>query len=257
MTHVNTRPRRCRERDGLGKGEHTSHKHLLISKLLNAQAAKLAAVFGPGGVVIDMHAHDGNGVVTPQADLFDEWALSRSTAAMAVAVAARYAGQAVLCERSPERRALLVEHFGARDGVEILRNHALLDPARHVAPFPWVIVLNDPNGHSTHGPEVLEAITRGNPRTDFIVVINEGSLHRHLAVGATGAADESPRVRASREATRKYTWMVDPGEWRRLLRKRFCVQARTLVKNGAFHGRVNLFTNHCANLSAREFTWTR
>lgn len=257
MRHDSTPTPRRRERDGMGKGQRTYSKHFLIQRLLKAQAAKLHQVFGPGGVIIDMHAHDGDGVVTPQVDLFDETAMSQSTAEMAVAVARRYSGLAILCEKDAERRAMLEQRLGYQAQVIILKNNGLLDPALHVQPYPWVIVLNDPCGHSAHNVELLERITAGHPRVDFIVVINEGSLKRHLAVGSVGDDDESPMIAGCRAAKEKYRWMLDSAEWCRRLNKRHCVQSRTLIKNGAFHGRVNLFANHCANLNAREFVWSR
>ena len=257
MRHDSTAKPRRRERDGMGKGQRTYSKHFLIRRILTAQTAKLHQVFGPGGVIIDMHAHDGDGVVTPQVDIFDDVVMSQSTAEMAFEFASRYQGFAILCEKNTQRRKLLQTRLGGNDRVLILKNNDLLEPDLHVKPYPWVVVLNDPNGHGHHNLETLEKISYGNSRVDFIVVINEGSLKRHLGVNNQECDGESARVIASRRATDKYRWMVDSSEWCRRLNKRHCVQSRTLVKNGSFHGRVNLFANYCANLNAREFVWSR
>lgn len=244
-------PRR-REKDGAGKGEESYRKHFLIRHILGPQIAILAMKFGRGGLIIDMHAGDGEGVETPQMDCFGI-DLSNGTAEMAVQLAKKWDANVVLCESKQEKRKKLMEIF---PGIPILTTHNRIPKEVRIDEYPWVVVLNDPNGHSRHGLDVLDHISRANRISDFIVCVNERSLKRHLghADGPDyGEHKNLPMLKGCREKCLKYEWMLDRDEWRVFLRKKHGASARFLCGKHAYVGRVMLFSNFVGNISRGMF----
>lgn len=244
--------KRRRGKDGAGRGEQSHHKHHLIEKLLQPQIAILSMKIGRGGLLIDMHAGDGHGSPKPQVDLFglDD---SEATAALCVRLAAQWQAEVVLCETRADRRDALRDQFPA---ARILASHNRLPKSIDVGAYPWVIVLNDPNGHSRHGVDVLIHLATTNPKSDFIICVNEGSLQRHLGVADSGDDLGKPNTRmleACRHAKHGYEWMLDRDRWRELLRKRHGVSARFLCGTGAYKGRVMLLSNRIGNINRGVF----
>lgn len=246
---------RKRERDGAGKSVSSWDKHWLIKNLLHPQIAILTMKVGRGGLIVDMHAHDGSGVSLPQTDLFDH-NMSESTAAMAERVGRECGCHVVLCESITERRNLLRQRFGELDHVTILRSYNDVPKRIDVASYPWAMVLNDPNGQSKHGEDVLVHIARHRPKSDFIICVNEGALRRHVAVGRDGNDCDKPNARliaGCRASGDAYAWMLDRDRWRRLLGRRYGASARHLCGSHAYKGRVMLFSNYIGNLRKGVF----
>jgi len=243
---------RKRGRDGAGKGEESYRKHFLISHILLPQVAILSMKLGRGGLIVDMHAGDGEGVETPQQDCFGV-DISDGTAAMAVQAAWKWGASVVLCETKPVLRKKLKAHFR---GATILTTHNKIPTVIQINTYPWVVVLNDPNGHSRHGLDVLAYISRASRVSDFIICVNEGSLKRHL--GVRDNVDDvghknGAMLKGCVEKRDQYAWMMDRDEWKVLLRKKHGASARFLCGKGAYKGRVMLFSNFVGNISSGMF----
>jgi hypothetical protein len=214
------------------------------------------AAIGGRGVIIDMHAHDGSGVDQPQRSLFGDHS-STSTAGMAVAAAHRYGCDVVLCEKNKERMQALQLRFGA--GPIYVINHRHL-PEMTLDAYTWAIILNDPNGPSEHGVDVMAELAHCRTMTtDFIVMINDGALAR-----IEGLADNDPTdadkvngaaIIGARASVSFYSWMRSPDAWRERLSKRF-VAFSTYTTNGkGYRGRLLLLSNSLANLNREMFAW--
>lgn len=244
--------KRHREKDKAGKGQRSHQKHHLIKQLLQPQIAILSMKIGRGGLLIDMHAGDGQGVPKPQVDLFgmDD---SEATAALCDRLAAQWQAEVVLCETRIDRREALRDQFPA---ARVLTSHNQVPKVIDVGAYPWVIVLNDPNGHSRHGIDVLMHLAEVNRRSDFIICVNEGSLQRHLGVADSGddvGKANGSMIEACRHAKHDYEWMLDRDRWRELLRKRHGVSARFLCGTKAYKGRVMLLSNCIGNINRGVF----
>lgn len=248
-------PRR-RENDGAGKSAASWEKHTIIAMALRAQAAKAKQAFRGRGVIVDMHAHDGCGVQTPQLDLFGDHS-STSSAGIAWQTARDLDLDLILCERNRQRMAALKERFG--DRASYLGNNSLLTGVEWRA-YSWAAVLNDPNGHSEHSVDVLTHIAaQPTLRSDFIVMINEGSLLRHMGLARKGENDHLysnvQALRGSRAAAEVYAWMLQPEDWRKRLAKRFVACSRECTNGIGYRGRLLLLTDSLANLNPEMFTW--
>lgn len=162
----------------------------------------------------------------------------------------------MLCEAKAERRQLLKQRFGGHEHVTFLDNYEAIPTAIDVAAYPWSVVLNDPNGHSKHGEDVLLHIAQHQPRADFIICLNEGSLHRHLSVGKEGDDASKPNAKliaGCRAKRDDYAWMADRDRWRALLGRRYGAAARHLCGSHAYRGRVMLFANYIGNIRKGVF----
>lgn len=200
---------------GIGRSGKSFQKHDAISRLMNRQLPVLAKM--GRGIIIDMHAGDGRDTPHIQPDFFSGGALI-TTPHLAIVAGRKFGADVWLCERSHGPRAALVHDYG--NDAEILRNHTTLNSRLdEIAAAPWVMVLNDPNGHGAHGVETMQAIAGANRRSDFIVVVNHQSLTRHLAVGKSDNTGNAFALRVE-AAKSKYAWMLDSGKWASTLGKR-------------------------------------
>lgn len=244
---------RKRHRDGIGKGENSYKKHDLMQHAAGAYIGK-NNYHGGNGIIIDMHAGDGVGVLLPQPDFFRP-AISDASPKIAARMAADCIPPAdiVLCEKKVARRAELKAQLGAMPFLTILGNNAEV-LRLSLEEYEWAVVLNDPCGHGGHSIEVMQEIARRIPRSDFIVAVNEGSLRRHLGLTASTNGSALARVRASYATKEQYRWMLSHDEWRNRLGKRKVFIARNLIANRAFQGRVLVLSNARANLSTRLFS---
>lgn len=220
-----TRRKRNRDRDGAGKSEASWLKHSLIVQVANAQAHALhhGIHFRRGrGIIIDMHAGDGEGVEQPQVDMFGANP-SRTTAQLAVQLARSIPStDVVLCERDAGRRAALVECW---PDIPILSDHADA-PALVDGRYRWALVLNDPNGPKAHGIEHMQEIARRVRACDFVIAVNDGAVGRCQGV-------KDPKFH---QGMSKYAWMRDWHEWAlRLNRKQIAVSNLTSQSNGFRH----------------------
>ncbi len=231
---------------------------MLIGRALGAQVAKAAKAFRGRGVIIDMHAHDGGGVPTPQIELFTDMS-STSSASMAVSAATRYGCDVVLCERKRDRLKALKARFA--DRAAYLSNHFLLldfDWRR----YSWAVVLNDPNGPSEHGLDVMTHIG-SMPRlaSDFLVMINDGALARIAGVREHCATDVSygngAAIIGLREKKSLYAWMRNPLEWQKRLGKSQVAFSRDVTNGKGYRGRLLVITNSLAQLNSEMFAWSK
>ena len=249
---------RCRTNDGAGKSATSWEKHELMRRALQAQAAKAQMAIGGLGVIVDMHAHDGCGVTAPQVDLFND-SESTSSATLAFRVAKKHGCDLVLCEKDKARMAVLQHRLG--DEPLYLTNNQklmLLDWTY----YAWAIVLNDPNGHSEHAVPVMQHIARQrNLRSDFIVMVNESSLRRHINVAPSSDTDDehcnAPAIKGSRAAAAGYAWMLQPEQWRRQLFKRYVAHSAETTRGKAYQGRLLVLSDSLAHLNPEMFTWSK
>lgn len=199
----------------VGRNDKSWWKHEHFQRFMGRQLPVLAK--RGRGLIVDMHAGDGEATPHKQADLFSGGALI-TTPHLALSMADRWGADVWLCERSHAPHAALVREYG--DRALVLRNHdKLSQKGDEVAAYPWVLVLNDPNGHSAHGVEVMRSISDANPCSDFIINVNRGSIQRHLGVGAKDNSGNAFALAV--EATREhYAWMLTPGAWAERLGKR-------------------------------------
>jgi len=236
-----------------------------MAKALSAQAAKAAVAFRGAGVIVDMHAHDGGQVESSQISLFDDPS-GTSSAAMALLTAQRHRCDLVLCERNRQRLSQLRARIGsqaAARGVkaQFLNNHhKLLD--LDWAQWSWAIVLNDPNGPSEHGLDVMAHIAaQQRLRADFVVMVNEGAVLRiagvcdevqHTDFGHTNGA----QIIALRKKRHVYEWMNDADQWRERLGKRYVARSTYVTNGKGYRGRLLLLSDSLANLNPEMFTWS-
>lgn len=225
------------------KGENPASfvKHEAIERLARGQVARARLFLNAGDhvAIIDMHAGDGRGVVQPEPDLFrgDE---STATPILATGIGEAlrrdgYRCDVLLCEKNRDRRSLLTPL--AERGAQILGNHATLPPLD----YRWALVFNDPNGHGAHGDDVLRRVAQEVPKADFLIVVNEASLSRHIGVNP----EQEPGSFAANVAASatKHAWRLAPPEWARLLGRRQVIVSKSTYGRNAMKGRILLVSN--------------
>ena len=226
---------------GVGKGERSYQKHEAVRRFLHRQMPVLAK--RGRGLIIDMHAGDGRETPHIQPDFFAGGALI-TTPHLAIVAARKWGADVWLCEKSHAPRVALIAAYSQE--ATVLRNHNTLDlRLAEIAAAPWVIVLNDPNGHSQHGVDTMREIARANPCSDFIVVVNCGSLKRHLAVGKSDNTGNefALSVEAAKE---RYSWMLEPEAWAQRLFKRQHVATEPMYLSNEMTAQVVLCSNWIA-----------
>lgn len=223
--------------------------------MIGGQIAVLRRIADGEGVIIDMHAGDGNGVeiAAGQLDMFRP-NVSDATPALAIRFANEGwpAAKVFLCESNFKKRNKLRTIYGS--DAEILRtNRELLkvDYSR----FGWAIVLNDPCGPAHHALDVMQHISASVEKSDFIIVINFGALGRLAGVRPFGDnLDEDAKVLGCRAKASEFAWMTDIDEWRSRLGKRNFAEAKVKVNNRAMKGKVVLLTNYiCDGLRQHSY----
>lgn len=198
---------------GLGRSRQSFWKHEAIRRAIDRQIPVLRK--RGRGLIIDMHAGDGKETDHPQPDM---WAGGALITTPHLALSHTQYADVWLCEINADRRRLLNAAYG--DRAKILANHSnLLTHIEEIGRAPLVIVINDPNGHSKHGIEIMEQIARSNPISDFVIVVNIGSLKNHLGVGKSDNSNNAFALNVE-AAKPRYAWMLKPEEWARRLRKR-------------------------------------
>ena len=223
---------------GVGRGEFSWWKHEAIERAMRRQLPVLAKM--GRGLIIDMHAGDGEPTPHPQPDFWAGGALI-TTPHLAISMADAFGADVWLCEKSHAARHALDDRYGGR--ARILRNHErLLDELSAIGRCAWTIVLNDPNGHGQHGVEVMQRIAKANQHSDFVVVVNHQSIRRHIGVGKSDNTGNAfaLAVEASKE---KYAWMVDPDEWAARLGKRHVLATTIMAFSDAMKPQILLISN--------------
>jgi hypothetical protein len=248
------RSTRCRQNDGAGKSASSFRKHELIEHLATAQCAVLSRQNGRG-LIVDMHAGDGEGVASNQLSLFGD-NQSRATARIAGLLALRHSALCILCEKDGKKRQSL--ELLSKQVPECLLfddNERVIETVKH-GMFGWALVLNDPCGPSDHQANVLWHLSKCVRRSDFIVVVNEGAIRRNLGLKPDVGQDtgkNAAAVRGARAKAPEYRWMLDYGQWASMLNKKTALVARQLSGHKGFTGRVTMFTNYSARFDRRLF----
>lgn len=225
---------------GVGRSEKSWRKHEAIERAMGRQLPVLAK--RGRGLIVDLHAGDGKATPHRQPDFFAGGALI-TTPHLALSMAARWGADVWLYEKSRAPRLDLQEAYGER--AEVMGNHrGMLNRLDDVAAYPWVMVLCDPNGHGkeNNGVEVMEAVSTANRRSDFIVVVNRGSILRHQGVGKSD--NNGNQFALAVEATKaQYAWMLTPELWAQRLRKRQYLATAPMRISNEMTAQVVLISN--------------
>ena len=230
-----------RKGGGTGRGAQSYWKHDQIKWFLGCQLPILAK--SGHGLIIDMHAGDGEPVDHPIADLFAGKSLE-TTPALAVGFAEKFGADVILCERSRDARKQLEDEFGDRPVVvDILGNNKeLIKPGMAEwlqDEYPWIVVINDPNGFGDQSEEVMLGLSVTQRVIDFVIVVNLHSFVRPL-----GLPEDSKLIQCqrARESANDHAWMQDGDAWLRYLgRKAF--RQRDGKLSSAMQARVFLVSN--------------
>ena len=241
---------RNRTNDGVGRGINSDHKHNLFKQVASAQIVILNLKIKGQGLIVDMHAGDGNGIEKHQLVLpflekeFHEYMLSEPSPRLADKWARQCTpiAEVILCEKQADHRAHLEHFFASHTHVRIYPNHNLLEK-EDLSRYAWIFVFNDPNGPAWHGITVLDHIAQ-HPKADFLIVVNELAIQRHSALSPQGPVGESPRIQGARATSQRDVWMLDPENWQRRLNRQWVAWHRTTINNPAFHGRVIVASNY-------------
>lgn len=225
---------------GLGKSERSYCKHEWVDKLIRRQIPVL--IKRGTGVIIDMHAGDGCETQHPQPDLFAGGSL-KTTAAISVAAGMRYGVKVILCESNKKRRGNLTTLYG--NYATVIGDHRLLmDMESLLSTSPWLIAINDPNGHGNHGIETLLFLANCIPCSDFIIVVNRRSIQRCL--GLTNPNHPNLNVRNAYQSGVDHRWMLDPNQWKLHLGKRQVLATEPLRLSRAMEAQILLVSNWIA-----------
>ncbi len=201
---------------GLGRCEHSYWKHDQIERMINRQIPVLAK--RGTGCIIDMHSGDGMETPHPQPDFFAGGSL-KTTPTLAISAGRKYGCDVILCEANKARRDGLINQFGS-EAVIVKNNRDLLGMHESISRYPWLIVINDPNGHGKQNVDVMQSLSEMVPVSDFVVVVNCNSIKRCL--GLTDPNHPLQRVRAAYQSGVDNEWMLTPDQWRlRLGKKQF------------------------------------
>lgn len=242
----------------VGRGIKSYEKHQLVKRAAGGQAAILTKQFSENrGVIVDMHAGDGKGSTLPQFAFWEE-ALSDASPFIANRLANTLSPipDIILCESHFASRHQLDGCFRNQRNVKILQNnHSLLKI--DFSQYAWGLTLNDPNGPRDHSVDVLEFLSQSMSKMDFIIVVNEGGIERHLGLKdrPLGTAKNATLVRQAYETRERYKWMLDPEQWRTKLNRRRVAWSLRPVMNSAFHGRVIVVANYLSSVFSRGNEW--
>jgi hypothetical protein len=230
--------RRDRSREGAGKSDASWQKHELLRRVVSGQVAAFRIKHPSGRILlIDGNAGDGFGVKRLQLDLFGD-DLSVSTPELLVQLGEKLGNaDVVLCEKDPAKRRILARRFPQ---VPLVRDNALaLQYIRQDHVF--ALWLSDPCGPAGHGAVHMRAVADLLP-SDFIVVINDGGIHRIRST-------VSPRWQTSRE---RYAEMIEPGWWRQAVQRPR--ESRTPLIRGSqgFHYHIAVLSHHLSDSARRK-----
>jgi hypothetical protein len=248
-----------------GINAHSFKKHELVDQLTRMQVARAGNFLrlDERALILDTHAGDAAGIKMDQPDFFrgDE---SRATPFIAMEAAAKLRKRGVLCdlvlyEKSPRARAELANRLNG-EVVYLRGNHRSLLrwDSRRFAIYSWGLLLNDPNGPSDHGDEMLGFVATHVARMDLIIIVNESACERVNGVPGLSTNPDAPAWARSPEAAaavhRKHCWRLDPLEWARRLHRRTVLEANRTVGKGAMKARVLLVTNAPPQRTPQNFT---
>ena len=149
-------------RDNAGFSDASDKKHRILWRAAYGQACAYRITHpGTRGLIIDMHAADGEGVAMSQLELFGP-SPTYPTPLLATRLAETIGNADVfLCEKKTRARILLSSKFPK---ATILKNHESIMPALR-SEHRWALVLNDPCGHADHGIDTLSSLP---PACDLI-----------------------------------------------------------------------------------------
>ena len=225
---------------GVGKSEKSFHKHEQIEQYMNRQLPVLVRKFGRG-CIIDMHAGDGEPTPFPTPDFF-AGGLLKTTPHLAIAAAREFGADVILCEKTKEQRQHLQDVYGTE--ARVIGNHAnLLELAELIAAYRWILVLNDPNGHSDQGVVIMQWLATTVLISDFIVVVNCHSIRRCLALKP---CHQKKAINAARKSGLDHEWMLYPEQWKAALNKHQVMAGKPIRLSNAMEAQVLLISNWIA-----------
>ena len=222
---------------GLGRCERSYWKHDCIERYLLRQVPILSK--RGLGCIIDMHSGDGLDTPHPQPDFFAGGSV-KTTPALAVSCARRYPSKVILCEKNKNFLSILIQQWG-NEATILGNNKDLLTMAPILSNFPWIIVINDPNGYRHQEVEVMQFLSVTVPVSDFIVVVNHRALRGCL--GLKNPNHPLNSVRRSRESGVAHAWMANPNEWKVKLNKRHVLFTAPCYLSGGMTAQVLLVSN--------------
>jgi hypothetical protein len=237
-----------------GISEDSFIKHAELKRLALAQTYKAlnSVLKAPRScaAIIDMHAGDGNGVPKPQGELFESNE-SHATPVIALEIAQelRAAGKicdVFLCEKVDKQRERL-EPLAQRYDAALLGDHNTLREELRKG-YQWALVFNDPNGPREHGDAVLQWLARKIPKSDFIIVVNEGAIEeRILNVIKPSTHPQAPKWcrtwEGIAEVHAKYRWRLNAINWALRLERNCVLRASSRFGKHAMKGRILLVSN--------------
>lgn len=225
---------------GLGRCEKSFYKFAQIKRYMNRQLPVLTSKFG-SGCIIDMHAGDGKPTPFPTPDFFVGGSLE-TTPTLAIAAARFFDADVILCEKNKGQRQYLNDHYGAAACV-IGDHFKLHEMAEQVAAYPWILVINDPNGHGDQGVATMQWLAKLVPVSDFIVVVNCFAIRRCL-----GLKPNHPEksIQLARQSGLDNEWMLDPEQWKAKLNKREVLAGKPTRLSNAMEAQILLVSNWIA-----------
>lgn len=238
-------------RNGFGHSPASYRKHALLKRVIEGQCYAYQVKHPDARLLLcDMHAGNGQGVVTPnyQPDFFATTnGLSLTSAQVLVQLAHMLPNAAVvLCESHGERRKALQQAFPQ---TAVMPNyHDLLQLPLYR--YDWALLVSDPNGHSNQGVEVMAAVGE-QIAADFVVIWNALSWRRHM--GVMVPPPDAPRgVHQTYIRKGLYTWMGTPQGWKHQLGRKKVAWTEEIRGSDAFRYRVIVAANYLSHATKQH-----
>ena len=230
--------KRNRDREGAGKSDRSYIKQNFLRAIVRSQAnAYRWKHQGERIVLIDGNAGDGDGVLLPQQDLFDDQVVSHPTPQIITEVADEIGdADVLLCECDKGKRQRLAERFPR---AVCLNNNS--DVGAHIRPeHRYALWLSDPCGPRGHGVETMRLIAqRSGLRSDFVIAFNQGAIERL----------EATHHEMWETARSRYLPMGELGWWAKELGKARVARSRLIRQSNGFRFHVLVIANHLANIA--------
>lgn len=224
----------------VGRCELSYWKHDEIEKFMKRQ---LPVISKKGrGCIIDMHSGDGKDTPHPQPDLFSGGSL-KTTPTLSIYYAKKYNADVILCEKNKICRDGLISEY-SNHAMIIANNHRLMTMYEQISKYPWILVLNDPNGYGKQSFAVMKSLSVMTPVSDFVIVFNEHSLAR--AMGLVKNNNENHSLAHVRGATRSAIdneWMFNDNEWKTRLGKRKILSVGPKRLSNEMNAKILLISN--------------
>lgn len=241
---------RKRQRENAGYSQVSWKKHRLLWRAAFGQAHAYRSTHPEArGLIIDMHAGDGEGVPVPQLDLFGD-PPTYPTPLLATRLACTLGHTDVfLCEKKAHARQALASKFPQ---ALILKDHADIGGALRPE-HRWALILNDPCGYADHGIPTLQALAT-RVSLDTLIVFNEGALRQLLGMHDMPTTPDPPHVARIRAVRPHYAWMAEPRNWAQTLGSKHMARTVLIKATARFHYRIFVLS-HTLSQALRPPTW--